>query len=202
MAIIGKYKVRYRGESIVVPVDSAGLLLLPDGNSVVLPPEKFAVVKAEIEKKANEEMAAKGLTVPDLAEEKMAEASEVVNEKTAEDASQATGSTALVVNNQDSAAFRRKEAAEQKRREKEAEKEEKRLKKLEKKEAAKARKQSAMVPKSTAVITGLVVALIMLVVFSALFALGVQSGIITIHVEPPANGLIIDDTLNALSGSF
>ena len=207
MAIIGKYKVRYHGESVIASVDSSGKLYLPDGTSVSLPQDKFEKIKADLENTAD--MAARSLTVPDADAHKQegnydsGQKAPVPEEPQGTIAEADAGTTEPV-----DARLSRKMNAEKRKEEKKAAKEAKLRDKRERREKRLAEKAAARSPqdhtastgagtssKTPAIIAGLVVALVLVLFFAAAVILCVHYGIVTINVDPPANGLIIDDTI-------
>lgn len=61
---IGNYRIRYKGESLTVPVDDKGNLYLPDGKVLRLSDEQFSIVRQKIEERRAIENNAKSMTMP------------------------------------------------------------------------------------------------------------------------------------------
>lgn len=62
--VIGDYRIRYKGEVHIVPVDKDGNFHLPNGKKLILSEEQFSIVKNEIEKKKALENSTKPMMVP------------------------------------------------------------------------------------------------------------------------------------------
>lgn len=215
---IGNYRIRYRGEPMVVPVDEQGKLHLPDGKTMQLSEEQFKLVKDRIRASHERETNAKPLMMPTQTEiaaiyqsennvDKHADISGLppvspngtgpVAEKTmatSVNSEKGEKNTTKVKAKETKKAEQEREK-ERKKAEREAatkQAEEKRLEKEKLREAKKAEKNGE-VGKLSLVVTALASILITLVVMGGLFFYCVNSGFITINNSPRLNGFVIYD---------
>lgn len=211
---IGNYRIRYRGEPMVVPVDEQGKLHLPDGKTVQLSEEQFKLVKDKIEASREREAKAKPLMMPTQTEMAAIYQGENSSDKKPEDSQTSPEGVGAMTENpaepkvnrekEKKAAEKAKAKAEKKaeqEREKERKKAEKEAaikqaeeKRQEKEKLREAKKdKSSEVGRLSLIVTALVSILITLVVMGGLFFYCVNSGFITINNSPRLNGFVIYD---------
>ena len=207
MLVIGTYRISYNNDIYVVPVTDAGVLLMPDGKTIVLTKPQFEEVKKQLKTREKELLNARPYFYVDAANDK--EKAEAIVEGNGEPIVQEAPHASNIMGvNPDLPAEskeknitlpnnitrkQKKELQKQKKRDDKLEKRKRALEDAKKKAEIRQLKKQVEEPirKETVIVIALASALLTLLIILTLFLYLTGNG--TIVVNPKWNGLLIYD---------